>query len=130
MSREEIRIDILRNQRLRFDFRFLVRIHCITNPIFLQDVDLASMLLRPMRLYSEENMSNELKLSNEKYGSVRRVFILAEKDELVKTDLQRWMIMKNRPDQVEEIKGSDHMVMISKPLELFVLLQSIGRNYS
>ncbi|XP_057493018.1 methyl jasmonate esterase 1-like [Actinidia eriantha] len=95
-----------------------------------EDVDLAIMLLRPLRLYSEENMSNEIKLSNEKYGSVRRVYILSEKDELVKTDLQRWMIVKNRPDQVEEIKGSDHMVMISKPLELFVLLQSIGRNYS
>ncbi|KAG5557231.1 hypothetical protein RHGRI_007485 [Rhododendron griersonianum] len=68
----------------------------------------------------------------EKYGSVRRVFIVSEKDEVGKKDFQQWMIDKNPPDKVEKIRGSDHMVMISdKPLELcFLLSRNIAGKYS
>ncbi|CAN6698466.1 unnamed protein product [Malus baccata var. baccata] len=53
-----------------------------------------------------------IKLTKERYGSVRRVFI------------------NNPPNEVKVINGSDHMVMFSKPVELFCHLQSIAEKYS
>ncbi|XP_050365976.1 methyl jasmonate esterase 1-like [Argentina anserina] len=95
-----------------------------------EDLELATMLMRPLPLFSEEDMSKELKLSKEKYASVNRVSIIADEDLLGKKDFQLWVIMRNRPNRVVEIKGSDHMVMMSKPLELWVLLQQLAINYS
>ncbi|KAL3538911.1 hypothetical protein ACH5RR_002277 [Cinchona calisaya] len=95
-----------------------------------KDLELATTLVRPMCLYTNEDLSKELMLSTRKYGSVSRVFIIADEDKLAGKALQRWMIEKNPPDEVDEIKGSDHMVMISKPIELFVRLHCIGGKYS
>ncbi|KAF5751146.1 methylesterase 10-like [Tripterygium wilfordii] len=112
----------------------------ILGPLFLstnvyqfsptEDLALATMLMRPLRLFSEEDMSKELKLSSENYGLVKRVFIISEKDYLSKIEFQRWMIEGNPPNQVVEISGSDHMVMMSKPLELLSHLQCIANTYS
>ncbi|OMP01571.1 Isopenicillin N synthase [Corchorus olitorius] len=98
----------------------------VFGPIFLssqvyqlsppQDWTLASMLMRPIRLYSVEDMSRELVLSEKKYGSVNRVFIISDNDMVSTNDLVWWMIHKNPPQQVEEVKGSDHMVMMSQPI--------------
>ncbi|XP_052191761.1 methyl jasmonate esterase 1-like [Diospyros lotus] len=92
----------------------------------VEDVALATVLVRPQRLYGLENMSEELVFTAEKYGSVRRVFIVSEKDEVAKKEFQEWMIDRNPPDEVEEIKGSDHMVMVSKPVKLSALLLAIA----
>ncbi|CAN6685789.1 unnamed protein product [Malus baccata var. baccata] len=95
-----------------------------------EDVALGSMLMRPIRLFSEEDLSKKLKLTNENYGSVNRVYVISEGDLVGKKDFQRWMINKNRPNNVVEITGSDHMVMISKPLELWLHLQIIIKKYT
>ncbi|KAL3538913.1 hypothetical protein ACH5RR_002279 [Cinchona calisaya] len=95
-----------------------------------EDLALATVLLRPMYLYTDEDLSKELMLSTRKYGSVSRVFIIADEDKLAGKAFQRWMIEKNPPDEVDEIKGSDHMVMISKPVELLVRLHCIAGKYS
>ncbi|CAK9315826.1 unnamed protein product [Citrullus colocynthis] len=81
-----------------------------------EDLTLATLLMRPVPLFSEKDMSNELKLSEENYGSVKRVFVMSEKD-------------LNPPDRVVKIEGSDHMVMISKPLELWAHLELIAQYY-
>ncbi|XP_062018541.1 methyl jasmonate esterase 1-like [Rosa rugosa] len=95
-----------------------------------EDIELATMLMRPLRLFSEEDMSKELKLSKEKYGSVNRVFIILYEDLVERKDFQLWVIERNRPNRVVEMRGSDHMVMMSKPLELWGLLQNLATNYS
>lgn len=97
---------------------------------FSQDWALATMLMRPLGLFREEDMSKELKLTWERYGTVRRVYIISEKDLVTEKDLAMWMIKRNPPHRVEEIKDSDHMVMMSKPLELWAHLLSIAGNYS
>ncbi|KAJ4716381.1 salicylic acid-binding protein 2-like [Melia azedarach] len=96
----------------------------------MEDWALATMLMRPLRLFSDEDMSRELVLTREKYGSVKRVFIISEKDLVSEKDFVFWMINKNPPHQVEEIKGSDHMVIMSKPLEVWTHLLSIAKNYT
>ncbi|EOX98164.1 hypothetical protein QUC31_015323 [Theobroma cacao] len=91
-----------------------------------EDWALANVLMRPIPLYSMEDMSTELVLSKKRYGSVNRAFIISEKDMVSRKDLVYWMIEKNPPHQVEEVKGSDHMVMMSKPRQLCNLLLSIA----
>ncbi|PQM42474.1 salicylic acid-binding protein 2-like [Prunus yedoensis var. nudiflora] len=70
------------------------------------------------------------KLTKENYGSVPRVFIVAEQDHAIVLDVQNFMIKNNPPDEVKVIKGSDHMVMLSRPVELFSDLQDIAEKYS
>ena len=91
---------------------------------------LATLLLRPLRLFSDEDLSKQLMLSAKKYGSVKRVYIIVEKDKVIKRDFQLWMTERNPPNDVVEIKGSDHMVMMSKTIELWSHLQGIAEKYS
>lgn len=88
------------------------------------------MLVRPIYLYHEEDMSKEIVLTTRQYGSVRRVYIRPDQDKVTKPDVERWMIEKNPPERVEEIRGSDHMVMMSKPVELSTLLEGIAEKCS
>ncbi|KAM3377109.1 methyl jasmonate esterase 1 [Capsicum galapagoense] len=96
----------------------------------IEDLALATTLVRPVYLYSVEDVSKELVLSKKRYGSVKRSFIVAAEDKLIKKEFQKWMIEKNPPDEVEVIQGSDQMTMMSKPLQLFADLQSIANKYS
>ncbi|KAM3377122.1 hypothetical protein P3S68_009535 [Capsicum galapagoense] len=65
----------------------------------------------------------------ESYGSVRRVYIIVAESKGLTKEFQRWMIENNPPDEVEEISGSDHMVMMSKPEQLFTTLLRIANSY-
>ncbi|XVF17753.1 hypothetical protein REPUB_Repub10bG0150800 [Reevesia pubescens] len=90
-----------------------------------EDLTLATMLARPFVAASTE----EIVLTREKYGSVRRVYIVCNKDKVTDEDFQRWMIEKNPPDEVMLISDSDHMVMFSKPRELCSCLEEIAEKY-
>ncbi|MED6159695.1 hypothetical protein PIB30_044621 [Stylosanthes scabra] len=92
-----------------------------------QDWNLATTLMRPLRLFSD--ITKVLTLSHTKYGSVNRVFVMSEKDLAITPDLQRWMIEHNPPHRTVKIAGSDHMVMMSKPINLCLRLQSIAGSY-
>ncbi|XP_019170182.1 PREDICTED: salicylic acid-binding protein 2-like [Ipomoea nil] len=96
----------------------------------IEDLALASTVLRPIHLYSEKEVSKEMVLSDKQYGSVKRVFIISGQDKVVRKEFQEWMIKKNPPDEVKEVLGSDHMVMMSKPFQLFHLLQKIAHSHS
>lgn len=97
---------------------------------WLQDWTLATTLMRETRLFTDQELSRDLVLTREKYGSVKRVFIIAEKDLILEKDFQQWMIQKNPPNEVKEILGSDHMSMMSKPKELWACLQRISKKYN
>ncbi|KAL4644943.1 hypothetical protein ACB092_02G200500 [Castanea dentata] len=81
-----------------------------------EDLTLAMSLVRPFCLYGDDALLlKEVELTKEKYGSVRRVYIVCDQDN---EDFQRWMIEYNPTDEVKVITGSDHMVMFSKLKEL------------
>ncbi|KAF3630206.1 putative receptor protein kinase TMK1-like [Capsicum annuum] len=96
----------------------------------IEDLALATTLVRPLYLYSVEEVTKEIVLSSKWYGSVKRVSIIVTKNNALKEEFLKLMIEKNPPDEVEEIQGSDHMTMISKPQELFTTLLSIANKYS
>lgn len=81
--------------------------------------------MRPISLFDGENLEEKTKVCREKYGSVRRVYIVCDKDNVVHEDFQRWMIDNNPTDEVKVILGSDHMPMFCKPLQLSAFLQEI-----
>ncbi|GAV86955.1 LOW QUALITY PROTEIN: Abhydrolase_6 domain-containing protein [Cephalotus follicularis] len=93
-----------------------------------QDLMLALLLLgRSLPLYIDEATTAVIK---EKYGSVRRVFVVCDQDNVIKEDLQRWMLQKNSVDEITELSGSDHMLRFSKAQELSSCLQLIAQSYS
>ena len=91
----------------------------------VQDLELANMLIRPSGLYMED-FSKEKMLSEAKFGSVRRVFIVCEDDQVMKQEFQRWMIENNQPEEVILIREADHMVMISNPNKLCQCLLKVA----
>lgn len=86
------------------------------------------MLVRPSGLFMEDLVSGNL-LTEEKFGSVDRVFIKLEGDGVMMEEFQQLMI-QNSPKDVKVISEAGHMVMLSKPHELCQLLQEIGDNFS
>ncbi|XP_058081409.1 methyl jasmonate esterase 1-like isoform X2 [Magnolia sinica] len=97
--------------------------------IVKEDHTLGTMLVRPGKPFQEDT-SKENMLSKENYGSVSRVYIVCKEDELIKEDLQHWIIANNPPKEVMEIDGSDHMVMLSKPRELCDCLLEVAERYA
>ncbi|TXG59520.1 hypothetical protein EZV62_014093 [Acer yangbiense] len=105
----------------------LSKLYQLSSP---EDLTLAVMLTRPHPVYSDESMLNEaVAVTEEKYGSVHRVYIVCDQDKLITEDLQRWMIENNPTDEVKLLSGSDHMPMFSKPKELCISLQEIAEKY-
>ncbi|KAJ9129214.1 hypothetical protein P3X46_033984 [Hevea brasiliensis] len=101
--------------------------NCIT--VSQADLILGMMLIRPNRLYSNAAIQIEAELTKERHGSVPRIYVVCGQDNIVKEDLQRWMIQENPPDEVKLISDSDHMVMFSKPQELCSYLKEIANKY-
>lgn len=96
----------------------------------IQDLALAYTLIRPIYLYNVSDVSKEIIISKKRYGSVKRAFIVAVEDKVLKKEFQRLMIEKNPPDEVAEIQGSDTMTMMSKPQQLFTTLLNIAKKYN
>uniref|UniRef100_A0A164UA30 AB hydrolase-1 domain-containing protein n=1 Tax=Daucus carota subsp. sativus TaxID=79200 RepID=A0A164UA30_DAUCS len=97
-----------------------------------EDLTLATMLVRPYCLnpHTDAKSFEEIRVTRERFGLVPRVFVVADQDLLLLEETQRWMIELNQPDDVKVIKGSDHMIMFSKPQELCNCLEEISQRYS
>ncbi|XP_022931632.1 methylesterase 2-like [Cucurbita moschata] len=95
-----------------------------------QDVALATTLERPQAMFGILESMKELRLTRDKYGSVKRAFIISEKDEMTSKIMVWAMLTFNKPDRQAEVKGSDHMVMASKPLELAQQLTTIAQDFA
>lgn len=105
----------------------VIRIIIISNHyIFIQDLTLATLLLRPFPIYSSLETEKAVVVTKEKYGSVRRIYVVCDEENDPK---QTWMIDNNPVDEVMVISDSDHMAMFSKPQELCSCLLDIGDRY-
>ncbi|XP_071906293.1 norfluorocurarine synthase 1-like [Coffea arabica] len=83
----------------------------------VEDLELAKLLVRPT-LHLLEDLAKEKPFSAEKYGSVKRAYIVCKEDKVLTSDFQRSLIENIEVTEVKEIKDADHMVMLSKPQEL------------
>ncbi|XP_019166158.1 PREDICTED: polyneuridine-aldehyde esterase-like [Ipomoea nil] len=113
------------NNTIILDPKYIAEYMYQLSPV--EDLALATTLLRPLYLYSVEDIIKFINLSQKRYGCVDRVYIKAGEDKSWgNKDREQMMIRMNPPKQVIEIAESDHMVMMSRPRELFLHLLSIA----
>nr|XP_043638723.1 salicylic acid-binding protein 2-like [Erigeron canadensis] len=93
-----------------------------------QDRELVKILARPIPLFLND-LPKAQPFTEEAYGSVKRAFIICDEDKTIKEEFQRWMIKNNPVTEMKELKGVDHMPMISDPKELSTSLINIARGY-
>ncbi|CAJ1942707.1 unnamed protein product [Sphenostylis stenocarpa] len=95
----------------------------------LQDIELAKTLVRPSSLFIED-LSQQNFFSKERYGSVPLASIVCTEDLIIPLNFQHWMIQNAGVNDVVEIKGADHMPMLSKPQELCDSLLQMAAKYA
>ncbi|KAL0786687.1 hypothetical protein Bca101_002933 [Brassica carinata] len=95
----------------------------------LEDLVLATMLVRVNPVVTN-NLAGTKSFSEERYGSVTRIYIICGEDNMIPEDYQRWMISNFPVKEVMEIKDADHMAMFSKPQELCARLVGIANKYA
>ncbi|KAK4339257.1 hypothetical protein RND71_040719 [Anisodus tanguticus] len=105
-----------------FDKSFLKDV--MFNETTAKDVELASVLLRPIPFAP---LTEKLSLSATNYGSIPRFYIKTLDDFAIPVSLQEAMIDSNPPEQVFQMKGSDHSPFLSKPHALHKILVEISR---
>ncbi|XP_034684663.1 putative methylesterase 11, chloroplastic [Vitis riparia] len=94
------------------------------NQCTAKDVALASVSMRPIPIAP---VWEKLSLSDAKYGSVQRFYIKTQEDCALPSLLQEIIISSNPPEQVFQLKGSDHSPFFSKPQSLHRLLVEISK---
>ncbi|KZV54405.1 salicylic acid-binding protein 2 [Dorcoceras hygrometricum] len=92
------------------------------------DVALANMLLRPGSLFLED-LSKKSPLSEEGFGSVKRVNIVCLEDKAISVNFQHWQIENFGVDEVKEIASADHMAQRRRSAAA-ISVQQMVRNIS
>ncbi|XP_016435472.1 putative methylesterase 11, chloroplastic isoform X2 [Nicotiana tabacum] len=88
-----------------------------------KDVELASVSMRQVPFGP---LTEKLTLSATNYGSIPRFYVKTQDDFAIPASLQEVMIDSNQPEQVFQIKGSDHSPFLSKPQSLHKILVEIS----
>ncbi|KAH8508453.1 hypothetical protein Peur_050346 [Populus x canadensis] len=94
----------------------------------IEDLTLQALLNRPGSTFVE-SLSKANKFTEDRYGSVPRVYIVCTEDILLSPSLQRFMIEKNEVKEVMEIPA-DHMAVFSKPKELSQCILELAQKHA
>ncbi|KAL3592089.1 hypothetical protein D5086_010729 [Populus alba] len=93
-----------------------------------KDLTLQALLNRPGSTFVE-SLSKANKFTEDRYGSVPRVYIVCTEDILLSPSLQRFMIEQNEVKEVMEIPA-DHMAVFSKPKELSECILELAQKHA
>ncbi|KAL3344551.1 hypothetical protein AABB24_023807 [Solanum stoloniferum] len=94
-----------------------------------EDLALGLSLLRTSSLFLED-LSKAKYFTDEGYGSVKRVYIVCTEDKGISKEFQQWQIDNIGVTEAKEIKGADHMAMLSMPKKLCDTLLEIADKYN
>eukprot|EP00252_Welwitschia_mirabilis_P004552 TRINITY_DN1487_c0_g1_i1.p1 TRINITY_DN1487_c0_g1~~TRINITY_DN1487_c0_g1_i1.p1 ORF type:complete len:262 (+),score=47.65 TRINITY_DN1487_c0_g1_i1:111-896(+) len=86
-----------------------------------QDLLLAESLFRKCPYIKEK-----MELTTEKYGSVKRAYVVCKEDKILFPELQMKIIKDNPPHQVHYIEEADHCPVFSCPDRLALILDEIS----
>ncbi|KAF8701522.1 hypothetical protein HU200_033547 [Digitaria exilis] len=91
---------------------------CTSPPasVLVEDITLGKSLMRVGAVFLED-LQVMGPLSKDRYGSVRKAYIVCKQDLAITEVYQRWMVSKNPVGEVMEIHRADHMAMLSAPNE-------------
>ncbi|KAK3166431.1 hypothetical protein QOZ80_1AG0045710 [Eleusine coracana subsp. coracana] len=113
---------------------FLLGPHYLAKRLYqlspLEDLTLAWAMVRPSRQFLNDAVMKGNVLTAERYGTVRRVYVVAEDDASWSAEFQRRMASWNPGTAVKALQEADHMPMFSKPRELAELLVEIAEEHS
>ncbi|XP_037410284.1 esterase PIR7B-like [Triticum urartu] len=94
-----------------------------------EDLALAKMLVRPGNQFMKDPVMKDTSLlTDDNYGSVKKIYVVAKADGSSTEEMQRWMVMLSPGTEVEEIAGADHAIMSSRPTELCDALVKIANS--
>nr|XP_043607825.1 salicylic acid-binding protein 2-like [Erigeron canadensis] len=94
-----------------------------------EDIELGRILVRPASLFLND-LGSVKQYTDERFGSVKRVYVVCDEDRTIKEEFQRWMIHNNQTAETKELKGVDHMPMISDPKQVSLCILEIALAYS
>lgn len=97
-----------------------------------EDYELALTLIRPLpgSATPEPLEKDDPKLlTQENYGSVRRIYVVLGDDELTNRPVEDFRLENYPPEEVKIIDGADHMAMLSKPQDLSSYFLDISKRY-
>lgn len=77
-----------------------------------------------------EDLQLQQPFSKERYGSVRKIYVVCKQDQTLPVEFQKWMVTNSPADEVKEIDGADHMAMLSTPDELVKCIVDIAERYA
>ncbi|KAL4577387.1 hypothetical protein LXL04_013496 [Taraxacum kok-saghyz] len=93
-----------------------------------EDLILAKMLIRPSKLFLDD-ISKDFDLTEDKYGSISRVYVICEKDQVMNEEFQRYVVKDSPPNEVKTVPKAGHMIMLSKSKDLSLYLQEVANRY-
>ncbi|KAF2308130.1 hypothetical protein GH714_035563 [Hevea brasiliensis] len=94
-----------------------------------EDCKLATMLLRKGSLF-QSILAKREKFTKEGYGSIKRIYVYTDSDEIFKPYFHSWQIENYKPDKVYKIEGGDQKLMLSKTNELAQILNEVADTYA
>ncbi|KAF8765328.1 hypothetical protein HU200_008704 [Digitaria exilis] len=94
-----------------------------------EDITLGKSLMRVGAVFLED-LQVMGPLSKDRYGSVRKAYIVCKQDLAITEVYQRWMVSKNPVGEVMEIHRADHMAMLSAPNEVVQCIVDIANKYN
>ncbi|KAF0918168.1 hypothetical protein E2562_023107 [Oryza meyeriana var. granulata] len=94
-----------------------------------QDYTLGLSLVRVSSLYVDD-LRRQPAFREDRYGTVRKVYVVIEHDMLAVVEYQRWMIANVEVAEVKVMDAGDHMSMLSAPEELAGNLADIANRYT
>lgn len=99
--------------------------------IILQDLELALALVRPISASAslEAEKKDFKEITEENYGSVRRVYVKLEDDNVINEPVERFRLENDPPEEVVIIQNADHMAMLSNPRDLSSCFLQISQKY-
>nr|CAB3489742.1 unnamed protein product [Digitaria exilis] len=104
---------------------------CTSPPasVLVEDITLGKSLMRVGAVFLED-LQVMGPLSKDRYGSVRKAYIVCKQDLAITEVYQRWMVSKNPVGEVMEIHRADHMAMLSAPNEVVQCIVDIANKYN
>uniref|UniRef100_I1NP02 AB hydrolase-1 domain-containing protein n=1 Tax=Oryza glaberrima TaxID=4538 RepID=I1NP02_ORYGL len=93
-----------------------------------EDYTLAKSLVRASSLYVDE-LRRRAAFREDRYGAVRKVYVVVENDMAIVQEHQRWMVANVEVAEVRVMDAGDHRAMLSAPEELAGHLADVANTY-
>nr|1SCI_A Chain A, (S)-acetone-cyanohydrin lyase [Hevea brasiliensis]1SCK_A Chain A, (S)-acetone-cyanohydrin lyase [Hevea brasiliensis]1SCQ_A Chain A, (S)-acetone-cyanohydrin lyase [Hevea brasiliensis] len=94
-----------------------------------EEYELAKMLTRKGSLF-QNILAKRPFFTKEGYGSIKKIYVWTDQDEIFLPEFQLWQIENYKPDKVYKVEGGDHLLQLTKTKEIAEILQEVADTYN